>query len=112
MVFDELKFVESHLRYGFGKDGLASKNIPANATLTYDVHLKSFERAKESWQLDGDQKLEQSRLFKDKGTVYFKNGKFEMAAKKYGKIVEYLEHEISLRDEKEEERKNLVQAGE
>ena len=27
----------------------------------YDVTLKSFERAKEGWQLDGDQKLEQSR---------------------------------------------------
>ena len=34
-----------------------------------------------------------------------------MARKKYDKIVEYLEHEISLKDEKEEERKELLQAG-
>ena len=53
-----------------------------------------------------------SRLFKEKGTVFFKAGKYEMARKKYDKIIEYLEHEISLRDEKEEERKDLLQAGE
>ncbi len=98
--------------YGFGSSGLASKGVPGGATLVYDVHLSSFERAKESWQLDGEQKLEQSRLFKEKGTAYFKAAKYDLAVKKYGKIVEFLEHEISLRDEKEEERKSLLQAGE
>ena len=53
-----------------------------------------------------------SRLFKEKGTVFFKAGKYEMARKKYDKIIEYLEHEISLKDEKEDERKELLQAGE
>lgn len=53
-----------------------------------------------------------SRLFKEKGTVFFKAGKYEMARKKYDKIIEYLEHEISLKDEKEDERKDLLQAGE
>lgn len=61
--------------------------------------------------MDGDQKLEQSRLFKEKGTAYFSDGNYEQALKKYAKIVEYLEHEISLKDEKEEERKSLLQAG-
>jgi len=98
-------------KYGFGKNGLKSKGVPADAKLVYDITLKSFERAKEGWQLDGEQKLEQSRLFKEKGTAFFKLGKYEMARKKYDKIVEYLEHEISLKDEKEEERKELLQAG-
>merc|ERR1712117_1008101 len=98
-------------KYGFGKNGLKSKGVPADAKLVYDITLKSFERAKEGWQLDGEQKLEQSRLFKEKGTSFFKLGKYEMARKKYDKIVEYLEHEISLKDEKEEERKELLQAG-
>ena len=40
--------------------------------LTYEVYLKSFERAKESWQLDGEQKVEQARILKDKGTIFFK----------------------------------------
>jgi len=98
-------------KYGFGKDGRKSKGVPGDSQLVYDITLKSFERAKEGWQLDGDQKLEQSRLFKEKGTVFFKAGKYEMARKKYDKIIEYLEHEISLKDEKEDERKDLLQAG-
>ena len=48
-------------KYGFGKNGLTSKGVPGDAKLVYDITLKSFERAKEGWQLDGDQKLEQSR---------------------------------------------------
>ncbi len=60
---------------------------------------RSFERAKESWQLDGDQKLEQAKLFKEKGTNFFKQEKYTLAAKKYKKIIEFLEHEISLKGE-------------
>ena len=85
---------------------------PTNTeTLKYHVNLKAFERAKESWQMDGDQKLEQSVIFKDKGTDFFKQQKYELAANKYNKIIEFLEHEISLKDQKEEERVNLLQAG-
>ena len=60
---------------------------------------RSFERAKESWQLDGDQKLEQARMFKERGTAFFKQGKFDLAARKYKKIIDFLEHEISLKGE-------------
>lgn len=77
----------------------------------YEVTLKSFERAKESWQLDGTQKLEQARLFKERGTVFFKSGKYELARSKYDKIIEFLEHEISLKGAEEEERRALLQAG-
>merc|ERR1712150_347994 len=73
--------------------------------LVYEVYLKSFERAKESWQLDGEQKVEQARVLKDKGTIFFKDGKFDIALNKYNKIVELL------KDEKENERKSLLQAG-
>ena len=40
--------------------------------LLYDIHLKAFERAKESWQLDGEQKVEQAKILKEKGTIFFK----------------------------------------
>ena len=65
--------------------------------LKYDINLKSFERAKESWQMDGEEKLEQSKIFKAKGTDFFKQGKYDMANTKYNKIIEFLEHEISLK---------------
>lgn len=97
--------------YGFGSNGCADKGIGPNATLQYEMKVISFEKAKESWQLDADAKLEQARIFKDKGTKHFKNSKYEIAASRYQKIVDFLEHEISLKGEGEVERKSLLQAG-
>lgn len=97
--------------YGFGTTGNAEKGIPPGSTLVYDITLTKFEKAKESWQLDADQKLEQARIFKDKGTKHFKDEKYEIASTRYQKVVDFLEHEISLKGEAEEERKALLQAG-
>lgn len=97
--------------YGFGSVGKPSLKVPAQAVLSYTINLKSFERAKESWQMDGEQKLEQAKLLKDKGTIFFKKEKHDLAGKKYKKIIDFLEHEISLKDTQEEERKALLQAG-
>ena len=66
--------------YGFGRAGCAQFGIPGaiegttGSKLIYEVYLKSFERAKESWQLDGEQKVEQARVLKEKGTIFFKVG--------------------------------------
>ena len=57
----------------------------------------TFEKAKESWQLDADAKLEQAKIFKDKGTKHFKDSKFEIASTRYQKVIDFLEHEISLK---------------
>jgi hypothetical protein len=38
-------------------------------------------------------------------------GKYDLASNKYRKIVEFLEHELSLKGEVEEERKDLLLAG-
>ena len=82
-----------------------------NETVKYEIKMKSFERAKESWQMDGEEKVAQSVIFKEKGTDFFKQGKYALAANKYNKIIEFLEHEISLKDEKEVERASILQAG-
>ena len=113
MKRNEKAYITIYPKYNFGARGCEKFNIPANdaTTLFYDVHLKAFERAKESWQMDGDQKLEQAKLYKDKGTLFFKENKIDMAGNKYRKVIDMLEHEISLKDEKEEERKVLLQAG-
>jgi len=97
--------------YGFGTSGNVDKGVGPNSTLQYDITLVKFEKAKESWQLDADQKLEQARMFKDKGTKHFKDGKFEIASTRYQKVIDFLEHEISLKGTAEDERKSLLQAG-
>jgi len=97
--------------YGFGNLGCKEKGIPEDATIVYELKLIKFEKAKESWQLDADQKLEQAKIFKEKGTKHFKEGKYEIAATRYQKVIDFLEHEVSLKDEAEVDRKDVLQAG-
>ncbi|KAJ8912897.1 hypothetical protein NQ315_011220 [Exocentrus adspersus] len=80
-------------QYAFGQNGNAEINVPPNATVEYVVTLKNFEKAKESWSLDTEEKIEQCKLFKEKGTAYFKAGKYPLAIKLYKKIHTYLENE-------------------
>lgn len=80
-------------QYAFGAEGNATFGIPPNATVEYTVTLKSFEKSKESWSLDAEERVEQARLLKEKGTAYFKAGKLNMAIKMYKKVLSLLESE-------------------
>ncbi|XP_023394270.1 peptidyl-prolyl cis-trans isomerase FKBP5 [Pteropus vampyrus] len=60
-------------------------------------HCHKFtQQAKESWEMDTKEKLEQAAIVKEKGTVYFKGGKYLQAVIQYGKIVSWLEMEYGL----------------
>ena len=91
----EVSLLKLRPSYGFGSTGHQEFGIPANATLEYEIELKNFEKAKETWSMDADEKLEQAKISKDKGTAHFKTGKYVLANKQYGKIIEYLEFEKS-----------------
>ncbi|NXI20996.1 FKBP4 isomerase, partial [Sterrhoptilus dennistouni] len=93
--------------YGFGSAGNEKFKIPPDAELQYEVKLKSFEKAKESWEMNTDEKLEQSGIVKERGTQYFKEGKYKRAALQYKKIVSWLEHESGLSKEEESKAKSL-----
>ena len=56
----------------WGAKGFHPFGIPEHADLVYEVEVVSFEKAKENWQLNGKEKLEQSELLKNKGGDYFK----------------------------------------
>nr|XP_015197959.1 PREDICTED: peptidyl-prolyl cis-trans isomerase FKBP5-like isoform X1 [Lepisosteus oculatus] len=88
-------------KYGFGKEGKPEFSIEPNAELVYKVTLKDFKKAKESWEMDLKEKLELSATVKQKGTQYFKAGKYLQAVIQYQKIVSWLEMEYSLEQEQE-----------
>ncbi|KAK1784986.1 hypothetical protein P4O66_018421 [Electrophorus voltai] len=94
-------------KYGFGNAGYDKFNIPPGATLQYKIKLTAFEKAKESWEMNTGEKLEQSAIVKEKGTQYFKDGKYKQAAVQYKRIVSWLEHESGLQGEEEEKAKAL-----
>ncbi|XP_071783351.1 peptidyl-prolyl cis-trans isomerase FKBP4 [Centroberyx gerrardi] len=94
-------------KYGFGNAGNTKYNIPGGATLQYRIKLAAFEKAKESWEMNTAEKLEQSGIVKEKGTQYFKEGKYKQASVQYKRIVSWLEHESSLSEEDEQKAKAL-----
>lgn len=94
-------------KYGFGNVGNAKYNIPGGATLQYKIKLTAFEKAKESWEMNTVEKLEQSIIVKEKGTQYFKEGKYKQASVQYRRIVSWLEHESGLSPEDESKAKAL-----
>ncbi|XP_034541954.1 peptidyl-prolyl cis-trans isomerase FKBP4 [Notolabrus celidotus] len=94
-------------KYGFGNAGNAKYNIPGGATLQYKIKLTAFEKAKESWEMNTVEKLEQSGIVKEKGTQYFKEGKYKQASVQYKRIVSWLEHESGLSEEDEKKAKAL-----
>uniref|UniRef100_A0A8D0HP53 peptidylprolyl isomerase n=1 Tax=Sphenodon punctatus TaxID=8508 RepID=A0A8D0HP53_SPHPU len=93
--------------YGFGSAGKEKFQIPPDAELKYEVKLKSFEKAKESWEMNTEEKLEQGSIAKEKGTQYFKEGKYKRATLQYKKIVAWLEHESGLSDAEDVKAKSL-----
>lgn len=58
--------------HAWGKTGHEGFGIAPHTDVVYEVELKSFEKAKEGWQLNGKEKIEQSELLKNKGTEAFK----------------------------------------
>ncbi|XP_043664793.1 FK506-binding protein 59 isoform X1 [Vespula pensylvanica] len=95
-------------KYAFKKEGKPEFNIPPNADVEYIVELKSFEKAVESWSLNGSQKIEQAELLKDKGTNYFKAGKYNLAIKMYKKVLDFLRYDKNFENELKAESDSLL----
>lgn len=94
----------------FGAEGNAQLGVPPDAHVEYTVTLKSFENAKEAWEMDVDEKIEQADLAKSKGTVFLKAEKYRLALEKYKRALDLLEHEDNLDGEKKSKRDAVVLA--
>jgi len=97
-------------RWGYGSKGNAQFSIPPNAEVEFDITCKSFEKQKESWQMNEDEKLEESEKLKAKGTEHFQEGKYKLALSKYKRLVDLLQHETHLEGEKKARRDALYHA--
>ncbi|KPP68530.1 hypothetical protein Z043_112791, partial [Scleropages formosus] len=80
-------------KYGFGKAGNAEFHVPPDAALQYRIKLSEFEKARESWQMNMAEKLEESSAAKEKGARFFKEGKYRLAVVQYKRILAWLAHE-------------------
>ncbi|XP_022105705.1 peptidyl-prolyl cis-trans isomerase FKBP4-like [Acanthaster planci] len=98
-------------KYGFGSKGCAEWNVPPDATIKYQVTLSNLVKAKESWEMDHDEKLSAAEKSKAKGTEYFKAGNYKKAIKQYTKILDYLDSYPDIPEEQKASYKELVLAG-
>ncbi|CAL9704806.1 unnamed protein product [Knipowitschia caucasica] len=80
-------------KYGFGSEGQPEFKIGPDKELEYEVTLKDFQRAKESWEMDLNEKLDLAPGVKHKGNQYFKAGHFYQAVVQYQRIISWLEME-------------------
>uniref|UniRef100_A0A8C4XBR6 peptidylprolyl isomerase n=1 Tax=Erpetoichthys calabaricus TaxID=27687 RepID=A0A8C4XBR6_ERPCA len=95
-------------RYGFGTEGHSHFGIGPNADLIYEVLLKEFVKVKNTWDMTMVEKLELAVAAKQKGTQYFKAGKYIQAVIQYQKIVPCLEIEENHSEEHQASVKALV----
>lgn len=95
--------------YAFGsvesKQDLAV--VPPNSTVYYEVELVSFEKDKESWDMNTEEKIEAAGKKKEEGNALFKAGKYVRASKRYEKAVKYIEYDTSFSDEEKKQTKVL-----
>ncbi|KAM0935825.1 putative peptidylprolyl isomerase [Dioscorea sansibarensis] len=81
--------------------------VPPNSTVCYEVELVSFEKEKESWDLNTAEKIEAAGRKKDEGNALFKVGKYARASKRYEKAAKFIEYDSSFGDEEKKQAKAL-----
>ncbi|KAL5542796.1 hypothetical protein UlMin_010506 [Ulmus minor] len=105
----EVAEVTIHPEYAFGssesQQDLAV--VPANSTVYYEVKLVSFVMAKESWDMNTQEKIEAAGKKKEEGNVLFKAGKYKKASKRYEKAVRYIKYDSSFSGEEKQQVKVL-----
>ncbi|KAK9862962.1 hypothetical protein WJX84_007718 [Apatococcus fuscideae] len=82
-------------QYAFGPEGSSSMAVPVppNATVFYTVELLSLEKAKEGYEMQDEEKVEEASIRKDKGNALFKQSKFGRASKKYKKAIDLIDYD-------------------
>uniref|UniRef100_A0A3Q2QQE3 peptidylprolyl isomerase n=1 Tax=Fundulus heteroclitus TaxID=8078 RepID=A0A3Q2QQE3_FUNHE len=80
-------------KYGFGSEGKSEYKVGPDKDIVYEVTLKDFKRAKESWEMDVNEKLDVVSVVKNKGNQYFKAGRHHQAVIQYQRIISWLEFE-------------------
>lgn len=105
----EVALITIQPEYGFGPSESQQELavVPGNAPLLYEVEMVSFEKEKESWDMNTQEKIEAAGKKKEEGNVLFKAGKYQRASKRYEKAVGFINYDSSFNDEEKQQAKLL-----
>ncbi|OIW01302.1 hypothetical protein TanjilG_10463 [Lupinus angustifolius] len=81
--------------------------VPPNSTVYYEVEVVSFEKEKESWDMNTEEKIEAAGKKKEEGNALFKAGKYARASKRYDKAVKFIDYDSSFSEEEKKQSKAL-----
>lgn len=99
-------------QYAFGATGGQGNmnSVPADAIVTYEVTLKDMVKAKETWDMDVDEKLAAAGVLKEKGNVAFKAGKLNRAIDFWERAKQAVEFDDGFEAEKKRAARALKQS--
>ncbi|KAJ9517315.1 hypothetical protein QJQ45_016684 [Haematococcus lacustris] len=83
--------------YAYGPKGHAGRlaQVPADASVSFELELVSFENAKETWEMSDADKVAAAVVRKDKGNAAYKAGNLARAVHQYDKAVSLLSVDTS-----------------
>uniref|UniRef100_A0A7E4VTW8 peptidylprolyl isomerase n=1 Tax=Panagrellus redivivus TaxID=6233 RepID=A0A7E4VTW8_PANRE len=85
-------------RFTYGTDAPKEFDLPVNAPLTFTLFLKDFEKAKASWELTDEEKVQEAERIRLRGNEFLKEGKLKLALNKYLSVVNLLEYSNPMDD--------------
>ncbi|KAK1432327.1 hypothetical protein QVD17_09222 [Tagetes erecta] len=95
--------------YGYGSQEVNRDLavVPPFSTLVFEVEMIDFEKEKAPWEMTNHERIEAAGKKKEEGNLLFKNCKYQRAAKKYDKAVDYVSEEGQFGDDDEKFVKSL-----
>lgn len=70
--------------------GTNQPSLPVGAEVMFTIHLHSFHRGRELWELSDQERLGIAKRHRDQGSLLFKSGHFRGASMHYSKAVQCL----------------------
>eukprot|EP01126_Amoeba_proteus_P034972 TRINITY_DN3512_c0_g1_i5.p1 TRINITY_DN3512_c0_g1~~TRINITY_DN3512_c0_g1_i5.p1 ORF type:complete len:591 (-),score=146.57 TRINITY_DN3512_c0_g1_i5:546-2204(-) len=77
-------------RLGYGKEGNKTYGIPPNVGLVYIIHLISFTKRLQKWDLSETEKLEMAQTLKAEGNLLYNQKRYDAARRKYKYSLQYV----------------------
>ncbi|CAL8470896.1 g10438 [Coccomyxa elongata] len=102
---DEVMEIRVVPEYGFGnkEEKRPLGTVPPNSTLLYTVELLEVIKAKESWDMSAEDKVQAAQKRKELGNKFFKAEKWSRAAKKYKAAGDIIDHDTDFSAELKKE---------